>query len=442
MLSKPISTVISIERVSKMYRLGEIGSGTFREDFERRWARLRGKPDPNAKLGQSPQASHSEGKIWALRDIDVQIRQGESVGIIGPNGAGKSTLLKILSRLTAPTSGEIRIRGQIASLLEAGVGFHPELTGRENIFLSGSILGMSRREILRAFDAIVDFAEIADFIDTPVKRYSTGMHVRLGFAVAAHLNAEILLIDEVLAVGDLSFQRKCLRRIEALRREGRTNLLITHNVQILPGMASRVVWLDAGSVQADGDPQTVVLDYIRRMSNTISSQSAATEYASRSIPVPEGELICHPPQGQYGVRLIRACVSDEHFRSQSRVDYEQPFLFIAEYEVDEPVEGLRIGFYFYNEHQQAVIRADTSTSSGFLEDRVLGSPGRHRVYTTLPKHWFAPGAYWAQVCLWAPPAIWHFNKENAFVFHIVNCPFLRIGTESSLPQLEWHGENL
>ncbi|MDH7516254.1 MAG: ABC transporter ATP-binding protein, partial [Bacteroidota bacterium] len=210
--------VISIEKLSKRYRLGSIGARTFTHDLQSWWAKLRGKEDPNSKIRMTNrQYDYHAGKvksddhfIWALKNIDLEISYGDVLGIIGRNGAGKSTLLKILSRITAPTIGEARVRGRLASLLEVGTGFHPELTGRENIFLNGSILGMKKAEIRKKLDEIVEFAEVSEFIDTPVKRYSSGMYVRLAFSVAAHLETDILIVDEVLSVGDASFQKKCI----------------------------------------------------------------------------------------------------------------------------------------------------------------------------------------------------------------------------------------
>src|SRR5918993_3723209 len=210
-------TVIRVENIGKMYRLGQIGTGTLSHDLNRWWARLRGKEDPFSKIGETNDRTIKSNNnfSWALQNVSFEVKQGEVLGIIGSNGAGKSTLLKILSEITAPTEGNIKIRGHISSLLEVGTGFHPELTGRENIFLNGAILGMSKREIEQKFDAIVDFADVDKFLDTPVKRYSSGMYVRLAFAVAAHPNPEILVIDEVLAVGEAGFSRK--RRCERER---------------------------------------------------------------------------------------------------------------------------------------------------------------------------------------------------------------------------------
>src|ERR1700691_1570684 len=222
-------TVISVEQVSKAYRLGQIGGGTWKEDFARWWAKLRRKPDPFLKIGEEHHARKMGEQFWALDNVSFEVKRGEVLGIIGRNGAGKSTLLKILSQVTTPTSGQIKIKGRIASLLEVGTGFNPEMTGRENVFLNGAILGMSRAEIRGKFDEIVDFSGVEEFIDTPVKRYSSGMTVRLAFAVAAHLDPDILLFDEVLAVGDAAFQRKCLGKMGEVVKTGRTIVFVSHN---------------------------------------------------------------------------------------------------------------------------------------------------------------------------------------------------------------------
>src|SRR5580700_6878824 len=219
--------VISVESVSKTYRLGQIGGGTLKEDFARCWSRLMRKPDPFLKIGEEHHARKMGELFWALDNVSFGVKRGEVLGVIGRNGAGKSTLLKILSQVTMPSSGQVKIKGRIASLLEVGTGFHPDLSGRENVFLNGAILGMTKAEIRGKFDSIVAFSEIEEFIDTPVKRYSSGMYVRLAFAVAAHLEPEILIVDEVLAVGDASFQKKCLGKMGQVSREGRTILFVS-----------------------------------------------------------------------------------------------------------------------------------------------------------------------------------------------------------------------
>ncbi len=254
--------VISVENVSKCYRLGAIGTRTLSGDFERWWARLRGKPDPFLRIGQKDHANRQGETIWALRDVSFEVRQGEVLGIIGRNGAGKSTLLKILSRITAPTTGQIKAKGRVASLLEVGTGFHPELTGRENIYLNGAILGMKRAEIARKFDEIVDFSGVEQFIDTPVKRYSSGMYVRLAFAVAAHLEPEILLVDEVLAVGDAEFQKKCLGKMGEVAQGGRTVLFVSHNMAAIQTLCIRAVLLGQGRIVANSTPESVVGRYL------------------------------------------------------------------------------------------------------------------------------------------------------------------------------------
>ena len=256
-----MTTAISIQNVSKAYRLGVIGHGTLREDLQSWWAKVRCKEDPNKIIG-SKEAIEGD-TLWALRDVSFDVEQGSVWGIIGANGAGKSTLLKILSRVTAPTSGQIKVRGRVASLLEVGTGFHPELTGRENIFLNGAILGMTKAEVRKKFDEIVAFSEIEKFIDTPVKRYSSGMYVRLAFAVAAHLDPEILIVDEVLAVGDAAFQKKCLGKMGAVAKEGRTVLFVSHNMGAVRGLTHRAVLLEHGRVVMEGEKNEVIQRYLQ-----------------------------------------------------------------------------------------------------------------------------------------------------------------------------------
>ncbi|MEJ8816976.1 ABC transporter ATP-binding protein [Lacibacter sp. H407] len=265
--------VIKVENISKQYRLGQVSTGTLNHDINRWWHKLRGKEDPYLKIGDSNDRTAKGGSdyVWALRDINFEVQQGEVLGIIGRNGAGKSTLLKILSRTTAPTIGNIKIKGRVASLLEVGTGFHPELSGRENIFLNGAILGMTRKEIERKFDEIVDFAGIERYVDTPVKRYSSGMYVRLAFAVAAHLEPEILIVDEVLAVGDSEFQKKCLGKMKDVsEREGRTVLFVSHNMAAVKQLCTKGVVLRNGELVFSGTQYEAVNNY-QNASQTNSS---------------------------------------------------------------------------------------------------------------------------------------------------------------------------
>lgn len=255
---------ISVDNVSKMYRLGEVGTGTISHDLNRWWHRVRGKEDPYMVLGEENKRDTKGGNyVWALKDVSFDVKQGQVLGIIGKNGAGKSTLLKLLSRVTAPSKGSIKAKGRIASLLEVGTGFHPELTGRENIFLNGAILGMTKPEIKRKFDEIVDFSGVARYIDTPVKRYSSGMYVRLAFAVAAFLEPEILIVDEVLAVGDAEFQKKCLGRMKDVSvNDGRTVLFVSHNMGAIKNLCDETLVMKYGMVDSLEDTPTAIERYL------------------------------------------------------------------------------------------------------------------------------------------------------------------------------------
>ena len=255
-------TVICIDNVKKQYRLGTIGGGTLKGDLQSWWARVRHKDDPNSIIGADVYAKNE--KFLALDGVSFEVKKGETIGLIGGNGAGKSTLLKLLSRITAPTSGEIRVKGKISSMLEVGTGFHPELTGRENIYLNGAILGMKRKEVDERIEKIIEFSECGQFIDTPVKRYSSGMFVKLAFSVAAHLDCDIMLMDEVLAVGDMAFQKKCIdKMVSVARDEGKTIIYVSHNMQTIRQLCNRCVVLKKGKVIFDGDVEKGIDIYLR-----------------------------------------------------------------------------------------------------------------------------------------------------------------------------------
>lgn len=261
-----VADAIKVENLSKQYRLGNIGTGWLAHDVNRWWHKLLGKDDPYLLVSETNDRTKKGASeyVWSLKNINFSVRKGEVLGIIGRNGAGKSTLLKILSRTTAPTTGNVKIRGRVASLLEVGTGFHPELTGRENIFLNGAILGMTKKEIKSKFDEIVDFSGVERYIDTPVKRYSSGMYVRLAFAVAAHLESEILIVDEVLAVGDAEFQKKCLGRMRDVSiKDGRTVLFVSHNMGAIRGLCSRAMLLETGQMKTAGSVEDVVSLYYK-----------------------------------------------------------------------------------------------------------------------------------------------------------------------------------
>lgn len=318
-----MSIAIRLESLGKLYRLGDIGTGTLSSDLNRGWAKLRGRPDPLSKIDESEARSkQSRETVWALRDFSLDVAQGTILGIVGRNGAGKSTLLKMLSRITAPTTGKICLNGRIASLLEVGTGFHPELTGLENIYLNGAILGMTRHEIRLRLDDIIEFSGCETFIRTPVKRYSSGMTVRLGFAVAAYLECEILVIDEVLAVGDMEFQRKCIGRIRDVAESGRTVLFVSHNMGSVETLCTQAIRIDHGKLIDQGSPTEVVHRYL----------DAEAENTQRT-------LATHTTRHIKTVRLLNA---DGECRDRYLVG--DTIIFEAELASDRLLEDPRFGF--------------------------------------------------------------------------------------------------
>lgn len=303
--------VLKVDNVKKKYRLGVIGGGTLRGDLQSWWAKVRGKEDPNSKIGTDPTTKN--GTFMALKGISFEVKKGERLGIIGGNGAGKSTTLKILSRVTAPTEGTVYINGRISSMLEVGTGFHPELTGRENIYLNGAILGMSKEEVDRKMEDIIDFSECRQFIDTPVKRYSSGMYVKLAFSVAAHLDSEILIMDEVLAVGDMKFQQKCLKKMrEVAENEGRTVLYVSHNMNTIRQLCDRCIVLEKGNVVYNGGVEEAIEIYLGSKMSSASFVKLATlkrdpEFSNHLITMQSLEIL----DTQYAVYPVGSVI---HFR--------------------------------------------------------------------------------------------------------------------------------
>lgn len=320
-------TVISVEHLSKAYRLGQIGTGTLSRDINVWWAKVRGQPNPMRKIGEADRDNRDCETLWALKDVNFTVEQGDALGIIGRNGAGKSTLLKILSRVTAPSSGHALVKGRIASLLEVGTGFHPDLTGRENIYLNGEILGMTRKEIDRKFDDIVAFAEIEQFIDTPVKRYSSGMYVRLAFAVAAQLDPEILVVDEVLAVGDVQFQKKCLGKMSDVAHGGRTVLFVSHNMASIRMLCSTAILLENGAIKMSGSPDSVIEGYL-----------SASNYAvlAREWARPNG------PGDKY-FRLLRIEILANGSLANDHISNGVPLEVRVKFLVEQPAAHLQVG---------------------------------------------------------------------------------------------------
>jgi lipopolysaccharide transport system ATP-binding protein len=321
---------ITIENVSKLYRLGQIGTGTLAHDLNRLWASIRRKEDPYSRIGsENDRTTRGGDYVWALRDINLSVKQGEVLGIIGKNGAGKSTLLKLLSRVTAPTSGIIKAKGRMASLLEVGTGFHPELSGRENIFLNGAILGMTRHEIRKRLDEIIDFSGCAKYIDTPVKRFSSGMYVRLAFAVAAHLEPEILVVDEVLAVGDAEFQSRCIGKMQDVsRRTGRTILFVSHNMAAIKQLCPDSVLIQKGKVARVGDSASIISDYLKENSNSARYRRWNAEDSDR----PDTPEIC----------LEEIAVKDENGSTEAALSTESEIEVQINYTIKTPVHDLRV----------------------------------------------------------------------------------------------------
>jgi lipopolysaccharide transport system ATP-binding protein len=373
-------TVISVENISKLYRLGQVGTGTLSHDLNRWWHRIRGKDDPYVKVGRvNDRTQKSESDyVWSLQDVSFEVKQGEVLGIIGRNGAGKSTLLKILSRVTAPTSGRIRVKGRVASLLEVGTGFHPELTGRENIYLNGAILGMRKAEINQKLDEIVEFSGCAAYLDTPVKRYSSGMTVRLAFAVAAYLDAEVLVIDEVLAVGDADFQKKCLDKIENVSRSGRTILFVSHNMGTISSLCSRAILLDNGRVIADGPPSETIMAYY--------TKGKATPFM---VDFTQGA----PIAGE-GATLLSGMVANSDGTPAPEVSITQSCEIRMRYRIDRrPISALFPNFFF-NDSSGACAFVSSAQSGGIPTD-----PGIYEAVCHLPANFLNDGTYFVSLAL-------------------------------------------
>jgi lipopolysaccharide transport system ATP-binding protein len=385
-------TIIEIENLSKSYRLGSIGGGTLRGDFSRWMARLMGRPDPTLPIGQEHNARLVGQEFKALEDFSFEVKEGEILGIIGRNGAGKSTLLKILSRVTAPTSGEVRVKGRIASLLEVGTGFHPELTGRENIFLNGAILGMNKAEIRSKFDEIVAFSGVEEFIDTPVKRYSSGMYVRLAFAVAAHLEPEILIVDEVLAVGDAEFQKKCIGKMGQVSRAGRTVILVSHNLTVVTTLCGRAVLMEAGRKKMEGDSEKVISAYIQ------SGAPAAGEVAWD---------VTDKAANNGRVRLVQARVLCEG-KVTPDVVIDKPV--VVQYDFEVLIDDLNVcsSIHLSDKHGTCIFASGTPS-------RVL-KRGRYQHSCLLPDNFLNDVPYSVKIILLTDTTKWEVAISDALIF--------------------------
>lgn len=377
--------VIKAENLSKLYYLGGTAHNSLRDAL------------------MSFIKNHKRDKkqeLWALRDVSFEVKDGETLGIIGHNGAGKSTLLKILSRITKPTGGNIEIRGRVGSLLEVGTGFHSELSGRENIFLNGAILGMKREEIAKKFDEIVAFSEIEKFLDTPVKHYSSGMYMRLAFAVAAHLEPEILIVDEVLAVGDTAFQRKCLNKMREVGASGRTVLFVSHDMQAVARLCSRTLWLKNGEIFRTGETQTVISEYLREQTQTNSTKTWNEKEA--------------PGNETARLKTVRICGANGD--DLAAADINRPIFVEIIYEVLEDGKILMPNFHLYNENGACVF------VSHDLDEKWRNRPREKGIYTSrarIPANFLAEGTFFVSPALTTyNPMIVHFLVRDAVSFFV------------------------
>lgn len=368
------NTVLKIEKLSKLYRLGEVGTGTISHDLNRWWARLRGKEDPYSLVGQTNDRSQkSESNyVWALRDIGFEVNQGEVLGIIGRNGAGKSTLLKILSQITSPSTGSIKTKGRIASLLEVGTGMHPEMTARENIYLNGAILGMSKREITGKFDEIVDFSGCAMYVDTPIKRFSSGMRVRLGFAVAAFLEPEILIVDEVLAVGDAEFQKKAIGKMQEISKgQGRTVLFVSHNMASVKSLCSRGIVLENGTQALDVPIDEAVSYYL---SNGMQTENVKTF----------GDKIKNHIFHLHEIKVENEAYQDNE---NNFITEDKPIRIITDITINKEAARYLVTYHLYNSMGEAMFSFSPSRAGIKLE------LGRNILTCEFPTNFFQAGQF-------------------------------------------------
>jgi lipopolysaccharide transport system ATP-binding protein len=410
------NVVIRARNVSKRYRIGEREQYGALRDVLSGWMSAPGRYlrslSQNSGRGDSQRVS-SDNILWALNDVSFDVEQGEILGVIGRNGAGKSTLLKILSRITKPSKGTVKLRGRIGSLLEVGTGFHPELTGRENIFLNGAVLGMKRAEILRKFNEIVAFAEVEKFIDTPVKRYSSGMYMRLAFAVAAHLEPEIMLIDEVLAVGDAAFQKKCLGKMGNVADQGRTILFVSHNMVAIQDLCRRVMWIDGGKIVEVGDAASVIAHYLRE------SYSTLTELEWNDTGLAPGDE---------EARLHRVCVRPAGSSPVDPITVHTPLIIEFEYWNSRPEIYLHPTFYLYNEQGILVCSTGPNYVSNWREKTFPTGLIRSRCH--IPGDLLNNGMHRVSVHL-AKNDQTLFRKEDALAFDVRDTADKRHG---------WYGE--
>lgn len=413
-----MANVIEVENLSKMYRLGEVGTGTLSHDLNRWWHKVRGLEDPYMKVTQSNDRTKAADSdyVWSLKDIDFSVAQGDIVGIIGRNGAGKSTLLKVLSSITSPTTGSIKIKGRIASLLEVGTGFHPEMTGRENIYMNGTIMGMRKHEITSKLEEIVEFAGISKYLDTPVKRYSSGMMVRLGFAIAAHLEPEILIVDEVLAVGDAEFQKKCIGKMQDVsQNQGRTVLFVSHNMASMQSLCKTSIVLENGKSIFSGDMMQGIDFYIKKNKEIIS------------LPLRDRKSL----KGGRNFKFTDISIKNENGEVIKDLKSGFKYFFEIKYKLDEKINLLGIRMLLIDSRNNIRILCNTGIrENGSVK---LGHTKEGIVLFTIDKFPLPKGEYSIQLSCFSDEGI-EDDIDNTLMFSTIGGDFYNTGKEPHITE--------
>ena len=423
---------IKVENLSKQYRLGEVGTGTLSHDLNRFFAKLRGKEDPYSIVGQTNDrtaTAHSD-YVWALKDINFKVEQGEVLGIIGKNGAGKSTLLKLISQITAPTTGTIKAKGRIASLLEVGTGMHPEMTARENIFLNGAILGMTKKEIKAKFDEIIDFAGCQLYVDTPLKRFSSGMRVRLGFAVAAFLEPEILIVDEVLAVGDAEFQKKAIGKMKDISSGGgRTVLFVSHNMASVKSLCSRVLILEQGKLSFDGNTDDSLGHYLNREKK--NTEGIFTQTNSNNL-------------NNVDLIFISATLLNKNNQQTTYFTNLEEINLQIKFKLNKEINNLKIKISIFNYNGIEVL----TSYHNDINEMTFNINQMNKLVLTIPERLLNKGQYYVTISIGIHKIKWIYNFENCLSFNIdyinLNKNLLQANNKESLiaPLLNWKQINI
>ena len=389
-----VNPIIEVNGISKRYRLGMLGAGSLRDEIGNWWSRRKA----NGVSARVP--DNAPRDFWALRDVSFSVQPGEVIGIVGANGAGKSTLLKVLTRITDPTEGRALIHGRVASLLEVGTGFHPELSGRENIFLNGAILGMRRHDIRSKLDEIIDFSEVEQFLDTPVKHYSSGMYVRLAFAVAAHLEPEILIIDEVLAVGDAAFQKKCLSRMGDVAKGGRTVLFVSHNTSAIVNLCTRCIMIEKGRLTGNGEPSDIINTYLSRDLND----------------QPVKEFVA----GGGDAFFSRVALVRNDRTPAASFDFDEPVMLLMDFTLRRAIPGMDVSFSITDTTGERLFRSTSVMSDPPI---IVENGGNYSLVARIPRSILLPGRYFVTVTLHRPNFEIYDRHERAITFEITNKGF-------------------